>query len=111
MGVNLWLAADGVDPAKPGTGARVALRFTDATGHLVREAAVVGDGIHPELQSGTYGWKQVAGQATAPEGACWMVVYLGADASTGTVRFDDVHIDMRNPLPPRYPAAGPVARR
>jgi hypothetical protein len=103
MGLNLWMAADKLQGAKDGSGARVSFRFTDATGHLVGESPVVGDGIHPELLTGSYKWANVSGQAVVPAGAYWMIVYLGADLSTGTVRYDDIHINLRNPVPPQFP--------
>jgi hypothetical protein len=103
MAVSLWMAADKLQPAKDGTGARVTLRFTDATGHPVSEAAIVGDGHYPALLSGSYTWTNVGGQAVVPAHAYWMTVYLGDDPSTGTVRFDDIYINMRNPVPPQFP--------
>jgi hypothetical protein len=102
MGVNWWMAADALQAAAPGTGARVTLQFSDTTGHTVGEVALVGGTVHPELLTGTYGWSNVDGQAVVPAGACWMTVYLGADPSTGTVRYDDIHINMRNPVPPSF---------
>jgi hypothetical protein len=105
MGVNLWVAADNIKPAKDGDGVRAKLRFTDATGHLVGEHALIGDGAHAELLTGSYKYTNIDGQAVVPTGAYWMTVDLGADPSTGTARFDDVHINMRNPVPPQFAAA------
>ena len=81
----------------------MSFRFTDATGHLVSEVPVVGDGVHPELLTGSYKWTNVDGQAVVPAGAYWMTIYLGDDPSTGTVRYDDIHINLRNPVPPQFP--------
>jgi hypothetical protein len=35
-----------------------------------------------------------------PAGALWMTVVLGVDPSTGTARFDDIHINLLDPVPP-----------
>jgi hypothetical protein len=103
MGVDLWMAADNVVAARAGQGARVTLRFADATGHSIADSPVVGDGHHTELLVGTYPYTEVIGNAIVPHGACWMTVCLGNDPSTGTVRYDDIRINMLNPEPPSFP--------
>jgi parallel beta-helix repeat protein len=105
MGINLWLAADNIKAAKNGEGVRASIRFTDVTGHQVGERDVIGDGVHPELLTGTYKYTNLDDQAVVPAGACWMTVFLGADPADGRVRFDDIHLNMRNPLPPRFAVA------
>jgi hypothetical protein len=105
MGVNVWVAADDIKAGKVGDGVRVNLRFTDATGHLVGESALIGADAHPELLTGTYNYTNLNGQSVVPPDAYWMTVNLGVDPSTGTVRFDDVHINLRNPVPPQFAAA------
>jgi hypothetical protein len=105
MGVNLWVAAENMQALQGGRGGvRATMRFTDATGHLVMAHALIGGDTHRELLTGTYKYTNIDGQVHVPAGAYWMTVYLGADPSTGIVRYDDIHINMRNPIPPQFSA-------
>jgi hypothetical protein len=104
MGVNLWMAAEKLTPATAGIGAGVTLHYTDVTGHFVGDTHVVGNGTHPELVAGTYAYTNVDGQGVVPAGACWMTVVLSAAPSSGTLHVDDIHIGMRNPVPPSFAA-------
>ncbi len=97
--LDFWVAADGMKCDTVGNGVRAKLQFTGATGHVVGEYTVIGDKAHPELSTGTYKYTHVAGRTAVPSGAAWMTVYLGADPSTGTVRFDDIHMGMVSPAP------------
>jgi hypothetical protein len=100
MGTQFWVAANKLSPANAREGVEAKLRFTDATGHVVQDTPLIGGGVHTELVAGTYKYTKVSGEAAAPDGACWMTVILGDDPSNGTVRFDDIHINMLNPAPP-----------
>jgi hypothetical protein len=78
------------------------MRYLDATGNLVGEKYLIGTDDHAQLQSGSYAWSNVKAQAEAPANACWLKVELGLHPLDGLVRFDDIHINMVNPVPPSF---------
>jgi hypothetical protein len=102
MGVDLWLTAEKVASATPGTGIFAVIRFVDATGNAVGATTLVGKDANPQLTRGNYDWTQVKGKAVVPANGCWMQLELGMQPADGSVRFDDIHINMLNPVPPSF---------